>query len=259
VDESIPVPFLASNFQWPQPNGIGNPITISYSYSNLLGGSIANVSDQELRAATEEALLVWAAYAPIDFIEVEDTGPNPTESENSYAASNHAEIRIGAHTIDGSRGGELAHAYFPFSTTEGLAGDLHLDADEDWTRNNGGYLVEVLLHEIGHVLGLEHVDNVDAIMNPFIVQRFNGVGQADLLVDDVDGIRSIYGSGVGSVTPLTPTDEPTDEPSDEPSDEPRDYRHIGQVAYRSYWVGSHQSEWRQLRFLLRQRPQIGRG
>ncbi len=211
--------FLATPYQWSQPDGSGSAITLTYSYSNLLGGTISGVSDSKLRASTEEALAVWASYVPIHFVEVEDSGPTPTASESSYTATNRPHIRIGAHAIDGSQGGELAHAFLPYSTSDGLAGDLHFDIDEDWTENDGGFFLEVVLHELGHVLGLDHVENVDAIMNPFVINRFNGLGQADLLPDDIDGIRSIYGEGVGSVVPLvddgtTPPDDGSNNDSD---------------------------------------------
>jgi Matrixin len=212
IPVGVSAAFLTSPYQWPQPDGPGSSITLTYSYSNLLGGTISGVSDEALRAATEEALAVWAQYVPIHFVEVEDSGPTPTASESSYSASNRAHIRIGAHTIDGSQGGELAHAFLPYSTTDGMAGDLHFDVDEDWTENDGGFLLEVVLHELGHVLGLDHVENVDAIMNPFVMNRFSGLGQAYLLPDDIDGIRSIYGEGVGSVEPLV--DDGTDSPDD---------------------------------------------
>lgn len=220
IAPSVSAAFLASAYQWSQPNGPGSSITLTYSYSNLLGGKISGVTDSTLRAATEETLAVWASYVPIHFVEVEDSGPTPTASEQSYTASNRANIRIGAHTIDGSQGGELAHAFLPYSTTDGLAGDLHLDVDEDWTENNGGFLLEVVLHELGHVLGLDHVENVDAIMNPFVMNRFSGLGQADLLPDDIDGIRSLYGEGVGSVVPLV--DDGTGTPDDGGSDNSSD-------------------------------------
>ena len=114
---------------------------------------------------------------------------------------------------------ELAHAYLPYSNSEGLAGDLHFDRDENWGQGNGGFFLETALHEIGHCLGLDHEDDVDAIMNPFIMNRFGGLGQAYLLQDDIDGIQFIYGSGVGSVMPLDEDD--VDQPDDQ-DEEPDD-------------------------------------
>src|SRR3954452_3891450 len=80
--------------QWPQPGGPGAPVSITYSYSNLLDGSFFLASPEELRAATEEALRLWASYAPLNFIELPDGGPPP--SSTPYASGDLVpEIRIG--------------------------------------------------------------------------------------------------------------------------------------------------------------------
>ena len=204
--------FVKSVYQWAQPDGVGTNITITYSYSNLLDGQIEGLTNDQIKQAIEESLALWASYAPLDFVEVEDDGPTPTASDSSYTASGRPQIRFGYHTIDGASGSTLAHSFYPYSETDGLAGDVHFDVDEDWSGAEGGYFLEVALHEIGHSLGLDHVSDVDAIMNPIIQERFASLGVGYLLQDDIDGIQDIYGAGVGSVTPLTTTDEdPTDE------------------------------------------------
>ena len=227
--ENLPLNFVTSPYQWDQPGGPGEPITVSYSYSNLLDGGIRGLTTDQLRQATEEALSIWATVAPINFIEVEDVGPDPTVAELDYSAFGSAQIRIGTHVMDGASGNELAHAYLPFSNSAGLAGDLHFDVDEDWGVDNGGFFLETMLHEIGHCLGLDHEDDVDAIMNSIIMNRFSDLESGYLLDDDVNGIQAIYGVGSGTVTPQegpsdempTDDDEPTDgEPTDgEPTDE----------------------------------------
>ncbi|MEM9505793.1 MAG: hypothetical protein AAGA01_17755, partial [Cyanobacteria bacterium P01_E01_bin.43] len=68
--------FRTFGLRWPQPNGQGSPMTISYSYSNLFDGGIkGDITANEMRAAIEEAFALWAQYAPIEFVEVKDTGP----------------------------------------------------------------------------------------------------------------------------------------------------------------------------------------
>ncbi|MBC6419277.1 MAG: hypothetical protein GDA44_11135 [Prochloron sp. SP5CPC1] len=54
---SEPEPFATSGSKWSQPGGLGSPVTITYSYSNLLDGTIA-LSAPQLTSAIEEAMIV---------------------------------------------------------------------------------------------------------------------------------------------------------------------------------------------------------
>ncbi|KAK1404467.1 Metalloendoproteinase [Heracleum sosnowskyi] len=88
------------------------------------------------------------------------------------------------YAFDGE-GGILAHAFAP---TNGM---LHCDADEFWSIGplaNYTDLETVALHEIGHLLGLDHSSVEDAIMYPIIP---TGVDK-DLHADDVRGIKALY-------------------------------------------------------------------
>ena len=219
--QDVRLDFFNTGFKWPQPGGSGSAVTITYSYSNLLNGQLQGLTAAELKQAVEEALSVWAAYAPLHFVEVADSGPVATGADTNYVATGRPHIRFGQHTIDGASGTSLAHAYLPYSDVEGLAGDIHFDRDEDWSGAAGGFFLETLLHEIGHALGLDHEVDVETIMNPIIANRFTGISDAFLLADDIAGIHDIYGVGIGSVTPLEePDDEPDAMPDDnEPGDE----------------------------------------
>jgi len=197
--------YVDTGFRWP-----GDPPTITYSYSNLLDGALG-LPAADLRAAGEEALGLWATYAPLHFVEVQDSGPPP--SDTAYSPLGYPQIRIGHHYIDGSTGPNyLAHAYYPYGG--GLGGDVHFDNSNTWKIDAGaGYdLLQVLVHELGHSLGLGHLPPPDepggatAIMNPIYRERYNGLGTAFLYDADIVWIQAIYGVGVGSVTPLP---EPT--------------------------------------------------
>ena len=46
-------------------------------------------------------------------------------------------------------------------------------------------------HEIGHILGLQHSTDVNAIMYPFL--NF-GMTKRELSHDDIDGVLALYGT-----------------------------------------------------------------
>ena len=102
----------------------------------------------------------------------------------------------------------LAHAFLSLATTvSGLAGDIHFNSDSvlDWGIGDGLPnidFLEVVMHEIGHALGLRHVAGEDAIMNPFHGVRFERTRPVFLLPADIAAVRAIYGAGVGSVQPI---------------------------------------------------------
>ena len=187
---------------WPQPDGPNSPVTITYSYSNLLDGSLLLLSAHEIRAATEESLALWARYAPLHFIEVPDAGPPP--SDIPYDGTGDPRIRIGQHPMP-----DIAHAFFP-DDPSGLGGDVHLDTEIPWTLGAGRWnILEALVHELGHALGLPHELDRPAIMNPsFPQQLYGGLGSTFLFPADIESIQAIYGSGAGRLEAINPTPEP---------------------------------------------------
>jgi hypothetical protein len=135
----------------------------------------------------------------------------------------HADIQVlfgrayhnDPYRFDG-RGGTLAHGFYPGSNTgnypgvfslkyvrfrhqhlhfisSGLAGDIHFDDDEIWSLHGQQGTTDLLwtsLHEIGHAIGLEHSEKMNAIMWPWFEGFQPGL---TLRQDDISGIQSIYG------------------------------------------------------------------
>ena len=82
--------------------------------------------------------------------------------------------------------------------SSGLAGDIHFDDDEIWSLHGQQGTTDLLwtsLHEIGHAIGLEHSEKMNAIMWPWFEGFQPGL---TLRQDDISGIQSIY----GKVNPL---------------------------------------------------------
>ena len=206
---------------WAQPGGPGSGVTITYSYSNLFdGGFNTTLSAREMRRSTELALGVWARYAPLNFFELADSGPTPSDHE--YGGE-YPDIRIGYQPRLST--GSAAFAYFPLdrsgSEATGLAGDIQFSNDLSafhaftWGHALDGATAldffSVLLHEIGHALGVAHIFNEPAIMSGSLVSVFTRTQDANLRPADIRAIQALYGAGSGFVQPLGET-APTPEP-----------------------------------------------
>ncbi|MCA9168225.1 MAG: matrixin family metalloprotease [Planctomycetales bacterium] len=186
---------------------------LSYSYSNLLDNAI--LPTNQVITAVEEAMGIWSAYTPLRFFEQADSGQNVNDldgdDDDNYEPERHALIRWGHHPIDGPGPGTVAHAYPP--QDDGRGGDIHFDRQNAFDAN--GFL-ETAVHELGHALGLAHPNGdtkdgvcpppFDAVMHACLGGggrwSFNGLGTSRLLPDDINGIRSLYGSGLGYVLNL---------------------------------------------------------
>jgi hypothetical protein len=180
---------------------------LAYSYSNLLDGGMNGISPAELTAATQETLGAWAAVSPLTFTEIADVGP-PVDGSR-YPVGQSAQLRYGHVRIDGPSN-TLALTVSP--SDDGRGGDSRFDDSETWTVHPSGPhipggpidFLETATHEFGHALGLDHQPadgpgGGPAVMNPFYAGLFSGPGTAHLLPDDVAGIRSLYGAGLGYV------------------------------------------------------------
>ncbi|GER40710.1 matrix metalloproteinase [Striga asiatica] len=156
--------------------------TLTYAFSPDHG--IDYLDPAEVRAAFARSFARWSACIPVTFTETEDY-------EN-------ADVKIGWYSGDHGDGapfdgvlGELAHASEPED------GQIHLDAAERWAtdlrkeRSKVAVDLEsVAMHEIGHVLGLGHSTDRDAVMYFHQGRRTRNV---ELAEDDVVGIQTLYG------------------------------------------------------------------
>jgi hypothetical protein len=215
--------FNLQGSQWPQPGGDGTAVTVTYSYNNFLDGGMkdpmgVSVPAEYLRIVTEEAFGLWASVAPLNFVEVTDVGTpvftGNTASYNAYPAGSFGQIRLNHRFINGTDAQNgmpttKALAYFP-GNGGNIAGDIHFDNGDPWAiigTPSEPDVLGVLVHEIGHTLGIDHTSIVGAVMNPMALRRM-GPGTGILTADEVAAVQAIYGAGVGSVTPLFRVPEP---------------------------------------------------
>ena len=215
--------FNLQGSQWPQPGGVGTPVTVTYSYNNFLDGGMKDpmgisVPANYLRVITEEAFGLWASVAPLNFVEVTDVGTpvyqGNTAEYNAYPANSFGQIRLNHRYINGTDAQNgmpttKALAYFP-GNGGNIAGDIHFDNGDPWAiigTPSEPDVLGVLVHEIGHTLGIDHTSIVGAVMNPMALRRM-GPGTGILTADEVAAVQAIYGAGVGSVTPLFRVPEP---------------------------------------------------
>lgn len=129
------------------------------------------------------ALTNWGQYGRLNFEEVDGA---------------HADIVIlfgreyhGDNFPFDGQGSILAHAFFP-NEYANLAGDVHFDADENWTKepsDEGIYFYAVALHELGHSLGLAHSAAESSIMFPYYKSETTDL---TLDYDDILGMYELY-------------------------------------------------------------------
>lgn len=168
--------FFPGSPRWPDSK---TELTYAFSPDNQLDASV--------KAVFGTAFDRWSEITPLTF----------TETDSVLSADIKIRFFSGDHgdgePFDG-RLGTLAHAFSPPS------GRLHLDGDEDWVINgeilrtpalSAVDLESVVVHEIGHLLGLGHSSVEDAIMFPSIT---SGTRKVELGGDDIEGIRALYGT-----------------------------------------------------------------
>lgn len=137
-----------------------------------------NVTDN-VKSLFQDAFNSWSNATALNFIET--------------TSFNGSDIRIAFLTLDG-KGGTVGGSYINNSVN---VGSVYLDADEQWVLPSENVVEEddvdlesVVMHQVGHLLGLGHSSVEEAIMYPIVLQE----KKIELVNDDdLQRIQEIYG------------------------------------------------------------------
>ena len=136
---------------------------------------------QERVSAIQNAFQIWQSQCALTFTQVYTA--SQADIVVKWATRDHGDNS----PFDG-QGNVLAHGFFPPPAGGFYSGHLHFDDDENWSVNGTGIDLEtVAIHELGHVLGLDHSTCPDAIMYPYYIGVHRG-----LSMDDITAIKTLY-------------------------------------------------------------------
>ena len=132
----------------------------------------------------DEAFARWTEVANIEFVEV---------------AATSADVTFGVSLLeDESAAGLASISYSNFGDVGVItSGSVQMDLDRTWAPEGGALGLDffaVALHEIGHILGLSHIEDDTEIMNEVI--RVDDLGEKDIAA-----VQRLYGEAGSSDDP----------------------------------------------------------
>ncbi|XP_075117641.1 matrix metalloproteinase-21-like [Leptodactylus fuscus] len=114
-----------------------------------------NINQQ--RSILMRAFRIWSEVVPLNFEEDLTSPAHLIDIKLGFGTRRH----LGCSQLFDGIGREFAHAWH--------LGDIHFDDDEHFvppSSEEGINLLKVAVHEIGHVLGLSHMNEMTSVMQP---------------------------------------------------------------------------------------------
>lgn len=177
--------YVLNGFKWGSDatGTTGGVVTWSFAVGGgqLYKLNVAN--DPQFSNTIRAAFQAWEDVASIDFVEVAD--------------STSVDLRIGYEPIDGpyGQGGEAQYMTrtHQMGVTEKKA-EIRIDSLDTWTHER---IFAMVVHEIGHAIGLGHSTNSASIMLPILSSSHTGLASMDIA-----GAQLLYGPSQTGSSPL---------------------------------------------------------
>ncbi|MCA9235172.1 MAG: matrixin family metalloprotease [Planctomycetales bacterium] len=186
----------------------GSPVTVTWSIvpdgttvpgngssdfvafmDGLYGGTGATVADRPWFSLVEQSFGRWTELGGLEFV-YEPADDGATLGNFAGVLGTRGDVRIGGAWLDGI-GGTTAQTGFLNN------GDITVDTGDTLhfgsTADNSLDLRNTLTHEIGHALGLGHINSSSSafLMEPFSDSSIDGPQ-----LDDIRGLQQLYGDAL---------------------------------------------------------------
>lgn len=144
---------------------------------------------ERLEHIIREQAAEWGSFCRLRFSKYQgDVPQNANIHAGWFPGAAHASVS-GQQCPDPFGPNILAHGYYPAGG--GFSGQIHFNTAVNWSDDypcSGTDVYSVMIHELGHTLGLAHSGSPDACM--FAYYKLMRTVSAD----DINGIMALYGS-----------------------------------------------------------------